>query len=55
MAFAMLDILCSNSVRRTFLKRRPRTRAMKLQKWSDTIAQSKLSPERRARVEAEVD
>jgi len=28
---------------------------MKLQKWSDTLAKSKLSPERRARIQAEVE
>ena len=28
---------------------------MKLHKWSDTLAKSKLSPERRARIQAEVE
>jgi DNA-binding XRE family transcriptional regulator len=28
---------------------------MKLQKWSDTLAKSNLSPERRARIQAEVE
>src|SRR5205085_1390250 len=28
---------------------------MKLHKWSDTLAKSKLSPERRARIEADVE
>ncbi|HEY6908236.1 MAG TPA: hypothetical protein VI356_02635 [Myxococcales bacterium] len=27
---------------------------MRLHKWSDTLAKSKLSPERRARIQAEV-
>jgi hypothetical protein len=28
---------------------------MKLHKWSDTLAKSRVSPQRRARIEAEVD
>jgi hypothetical protein len=51
MAFAMLDILCSNPDGRIFSEREH----MKLDKWADGLAKSKLSAERRARIRAEVE